>query len=986
MKNRRTTQKPGALAKRDSVPAAKRKGTGGKPMRHPSRAAATKRPTPEHNPPVEEEEEGQEVDEEDRVFVEEHSAFAASLLSLSSEGSHEKHKGKKKDSMPAPPKPPAPMSAKKNNQNSHLKDEDDEVGKGFFIETKTMRRNASTEGWDTARGKGNKVIKERLPTKTIDGAIHFCTEEVEEKEEKDIVVAEMEVVGPKQGEPQPEDKEDDEDEDEDEDEEDYDDGSVASSDASESEAISQHLRNAKGKGDDKDNLLSSGRLAAVASSLSLEAFGGDMRALRRARLELKKVEIATLCEAMLEHPETGLLTRSGNGGGGGKGSRMAALLSLLEDDDVKVQALAMASLLAVFRDLAPAYRIRLPTEKELQVKASKEVKQTREYERTFLSSYQAYLKHLEKASKKQTIASGKKTAAQGNLSTPNNVIDVSSSVAAKCLCELLTALAHFNFTTNVLTAVIRLGLGPDAATRVMAGQAVRRLLERDQQGDVSLTATKLVCREVQNRQLHAPDDMVRALQALKLRVKEDEAEEVLRKAKMEVKKKKSKHSKETAEEAEEEGRGDIMAGLKEAEARADPALRARCQAESLQEVTLLYFRVLKQAKKPTLLPAALEGLSRVAHLINLDTVIDVLDVLKDLLDPSRHLPLEASLHAVLTALRTLQGPGRELKVDDKAFLTFLYQQLGRMGMDGAVSGISSGGSASSNSNRAAVFPLLITCLRSALLARREFSLARVAAFYKRLTGLALQLNSPNEARVVLGLIKELPTRYPGLEQLLDGEADRVAMGVYQPEALEPEMSNPLASGAWELSLLKSHHYHHAVRKAGAAAVVAAQAAGAAHQTATPWSSSSFRIRSHFTNTHKYGEVNMEEDWDFLKHGFGGMFSHMPRFNPLHGMVRRAERERRGQRVKLYFVQKFSNPEVMEGGVNVHKARLLQGTVAGRKEGKEGEEGGEVSFRTFFRETRSHTRKLFLCRKLQRSRALLKRYELHRAVGAGAGKK
>jgi len=58
---------------------------------------------------------------------------------------------------------------------------------------------------------------------------------------------------------------------------------------------------------------------------------------------------------------------------------------------------------------------------------------------------------------------------------------------------------------------------------------------------------------------------------------------------------------------------------------------------------------------------------------------------------------------------------------------------------------------------------------------------------------------------------------------------------------------------------------------------------------------------------------------------------------------------------------------------------------GREEGKEGgKEGGEVSFRPFFRETRSHTRKLFLCRELQRSRALFKAYETQ--VAAAAGKK
>jgi nucleolar complex protein 3 len=564
MKKRTTTQKPGVLAKKyAAAQAAKRKGPCGKPKQHPPRGAATKKPAPKHNAPEDEEEDDVEVDEEDRAFVEEHSAFAASLLSLAPDAAKDKRKDKKKDPMPAPPKPPAAVEPKKKNKRAHPEGQDDDDSEEVTIETKAMRRNASTQGWDTARGAGNKVMKERLPTKTIDGTIQFRTEEVEEEKEEAQTVVEMEVAAHLQEEPQPQDGEEkDREEDEDEDEEDYDDdGSVADSDASESEVISQHMRNAKGKNDDKDNVLSSGRLAAVASSLSLEAFGGDMRALRRARLELKKVEIATLCEAMLEDPETGLLSRSGSGGGKGKGSRMAALLSLLEDDDVKVQALAMASLLAVFRDLAPAYRIRLPTEKELQVKASKEVKQTREYERTLLSSYQAYLKHLEKASKKQTTASGKKITAEGNFSTPNVLVDVSSSVAAKCLCELLTALAHFNFTTNVLAAVIRLGLGPDPATRAMAGQAVRRLLERDQQGDVSLTATKLVCKEVQNRQLHAPDDMVRALQALKLRVKEDEADEVMRKAKMEAKKRKNKHSKETAEEAEEEGQGEIMAGL-----------------------------------------------------------------------------------------------------------------------------------------------------------------------------------------------------------------------------------------------------------------------------------------------------------------------------------------------------------------------------------------------------------------------------------------
>ena len=56
--------------------------------------------------------------------------------------------------------------------------------------------------------------------------------------------------------------------------------------------------------------------------------------------------------------------------------------------EMQVSRLAMLSLLAVFKDILPGYRIRLPTEKELEVPVSKEVKQTRDYESMQLRFYQ----------------------------------------------------------------------------------------------------------------------------------------------------------------------------------------------------------------------------------------------------------------------------------------------------------------------------------------------------------------------------------------------------------------------------------------------------------------------------------------------------------------------------------------------------------------------------------------------------------------------
>ena len=49
-----------------------------------------------------------------------------------------------------------------------------------------------------------------------------------------------------------------------------------------------------------------------------------------------------------------------------------------------VAKLASLSAMLVYKDLAPGYRIRLPTEKELEMAVSKEVRATRDYETAFL--------------------------------------------------------------------------------------------------------------------------------------------------------------------------------------------------------------------------------------------------------------------------------------------------------------------------------------------------------------------------------------------------------------------------------------------------------------------------------------------------------------------------------------------------------------------------------------------------------------------------
>ena len=63
---------------------------------------------------------------------------------------------------------------------------------------------------------------------------------------------------------------------------------------------------------------------------------------------------------------------------------MQALQRLASDSDPAIARLACLSALLVYKDLAPGYRIRLPTDKELEMTVSKEVRCLRDYESAFL--------------------------------------------------------------------------------------------------------------------------------------------------------------------------------------------------------------------------------------------------------------------------------------------------------------------------------------------------------------------------------------------------------------------------------------------------------------------------------------------------------------------------------------------------------------------------------------------------------------------------
>lgn len=438
------------------------------------------------------------------------------------------------------------------------------------------------------------------------------------------------------------------------------------------------------------------------------------------------------------------------------------------EGDEYTSQLGILSLLAIYRDILPSYRIRLPSAAEMAVKVSLETKRLWDFERALLTNYQQYLKLLENIFK-----------TGGSKRTPSQL----SVTSMLCMCELLKTAFHFNFRSNLLAMIMRqINNGQCEEVSNACCAAVEHIFANDVQGEIALEATRLLSKAIRDRGFKVRGPVLKTFLSLPLRVHIDEAQA----AKIATAAKKRKRDKDLKE---------IDRELQEGEATVDKILLARCQSDTLQTVTLTYFRILKSDNLKTsdhmkeILPTCLEGLAKFAHLINIDTVMDLLAVLKDLLKDIDTLPLDAALNCVLTAFQTLSGPGKEMQIDQKEYISPLYTQLPRLISEATDSGKDTA--------------TMIKCLEAAFIRRREYSTTRVAAFLKQIVTVAM-FAPASTAIPLIAFTRQLIQRYPSTHQLLENEEDAITSGQYCPDVDEPELSNPFSTSAWEAANLRFH--------------------------------------------------------------------------------------------------------------------------------------------------------------------------------------
>jgi len=483
-----------------------------------------------------------------------------------------------------------------------------------------------------------------------------------------------------------------------------------------------------------------------------------------------------------------------------------------------IRQLALLSLLAVWVDVIPGYRIRALSEQEQKERVSQEVARRRDWEQSLVRFYREYLECCE--------------AEVRDASSPL------SRVALRCFCTLLVRVPHFNFRKNLLASVIsHLSRKSWTPASEQCASSLVQLLRQDADGEIALELVQLLYRMVRERKFAVHANVLDVLVHLRLRselsrdVKSGpmgaaSARPTPRRADpKKVRQGLAVHRSKKQVKKDRELQA-IEQEMREADAALDVEARERNQSETLKLLFALYFRVLKSDVPLPLLASALEGLVHYAHHVSVDFFRDVVGVLRGrLADALEARTYRAALLCMVAALALQHGQGGALELDLGDMYAALYTVLlplstsgqleeGDVPRRGQVAGLRRWSEAS------LLFYAMDMALVQAPRATLQVSLERTAALVRRLLGAALHwpttsaLRALELAQAVLVRTATIEARF---EALLDNR-DAVQDGQYDPYAAQPESARALASGepCWELCLLSRTHANAQVRETATA--------------------------------------------------------------------------------------------------------------------------------------------------------------------------
>lgn len=505
-----------------------------------------------------------------------------------------------------------------------------------------------------------------------------------------------------------------------------------------------------------------------------------------------------------------------------------------------VKKLALATQLAVYKDVIPGYRIRPISEENQTEKVSRDVRRLRAFEQSLVSSYQLYLRDL--------AACAKTSSAEG--SEADHGIP---TVAINCVCVLLLAVPHFNFRGELLKTLVGKLSGRKADGHfIKSRDTIVQFFRDDDEGGRSMDAVGLMTRMIKARNYQIQESVLNTFLHLRLLSEfsskasqnsvdrtADDGETSGKPIKVKREFRTKKYRKVLKE------RKAVEKDFREADAIVNHEQRDRTQAETLKMVFVTYFRILK-ARIPHLTGAVLEGLAKYAHLINQDFFGDLLEALKDLIkeaeaslspnpideedgeenagsDAGQKDVSRETLLCITTAFALLEGQdaarsASALNLDLTFFTSTLYKSLHSLGLspdlelssktlrladpDSNTASPTTTDAVGARINVKTTSALLFRALASILIPRTTPPV-RLAAFTKQLYTTALHLPEKS-TQASLGLINNIAKTHSQKIASLWNTDERKGDGVFDPWRGDFESSNPFASTVWEGELLRLH--------------------------------------------------------------------------------------------------------------------------------------------------------------------------------------
>lgn len=280
------------------------------------------------------------------------------------------------------------------------------------------------------------------------------------------------------------------------------------------------------------------------------------------------------------------------------------------------------------------------------------------------AAYQSFLKQLLLAAGGPACGSTAKS------------VQLDERTAVRCMNGLLEALPHFNYRSDLLSALVPRLSGVDAEAASFVCHAVATLLSTAGHAEAALEAVQLLAEHVKATCCRCPPWTLDVLESLRfddrlstrLRAERDAAKGKPLSQK-DRNRKWIEQRRTLRDEAKRGARNAHAAAPDEADPGNDRSLRdldalpdvtelVKLQTRTLEAVCEIYFRVLKAAVvAPTnspLLGATLAGLARVAPLIDYEVVADLLDVLRSLLETGL-LAADMQARCLLAACDVLSG-------------------------------------------------------------------------------------------------------------------------------------------------------------------------------------------------------------------------------------------------------------------------------------------------------------------------------------------